>query len=179
MTDGRQPLSSRPRGTARGDLPDVDLRTAWTRWLGVLRARGWDPSPVLRPGAAPTAIAAAEQSLGHALPDAVRALYAITDGQSDPDEVGGPVLFPARVFCPLSRAVELRREGGPDDGWPLAEGADGALVLIDADGRVTGAARELADGLVDYLARLSVADLEAPAATAAGGAVVWDAPALR
>lgn len=179
MTAGRQPLSRRPRGSARGGVPDDELRTAWARWLGVLRTHGWDPSPVLRPGAAPTAIAVAEQAVGRALPGPVRALYAITDGQAGPSEAGGPVLFPAREFCSLDHAVATWRARERDDGWPLAEGADGALVLIAEDGRVVGAdATVLADGLVDYLARLSVAELEDPAPDT-GPAVVWDAPALR
>ncbi|WP_433801338.1 hypothetical protein [Actinomycetospora sp. CA-084318] len=174
MTDGRQPLSSRPRGSARGGVPDDEVRAAWSRWLGTLRAHGRDPSPVLRPGAAPSAIAAAEQAVGFALSDPARAVYAITDGQADPAEVGGPMLFPARAFCPLRRAGEIVAEAGFAGRWPLGEGSDGFLFL-DPDGRVRSAEdRELAPDLVDYLGRLSVAELEDGAS-----AVEWDAPGLR
>ncbi|GLZ53045.1 hypothetical protein [Actinomycetospora sp. NBRC 106378] len=181
MTDGRQPLSSRPRGSARprSAVGDDELRVAWTRWLGVLRVRGWDPVPVLRPGAAPSAIAAAEQTVGRALPDPVRALYASTDGQADPAEVGGPVLFPARRFCSLDAAVELWRAREGEDRWPLAAGAAGGLLLLDEQGRVVGSGSGvLADGIVDYLGLLSVAELEGPGSDR-DGAVVWDAPGLR
>lgn len=174
MTDGRQPLSDRPRGTARGGVPDDAVRAAWSRWLGTLRARGRDPSPVLRPGAAPSAIAAAEQAVGFALPDPARAVYAITDGQADPVDAGGPMLFPARVFCSLRRAAELVAERDLVDRWPLGEGPD-ALLLLAADGRVLAADdRELAPDLVDYLGRLSVAPLEDGASAAE-----WDVPDLR
>jgi hypothetical protein len=180
VTNGRQPLSSFPRGSARGGVPDDELRVAWTRWLGILRTRGWDPTPVLRPGAAPSSIAAAEQTVGYALPDPVRALYAITDGQESPADTGGPVLFPARTFCRLDHAVELWRGRDQDDRWPLGEGTDGGLLLLDEAGRVLGSdSRELAAGIVDYLALLSVAELDGPPRTEAVGAVLWDAPALR
>ncbi|MCD2188645.1 hypothetical protein [Actinomycetospora soli] len=177
MTDGRQPLSDRPRGTARGGVPDDEVRAAWSRWLGTLRTRGRDPSPVLRPGAAPSAIAAAEQAVGFALPDPVRAVYALTDGQADPAQVGGPTLFPARVFCPLRRAGELAGEREMVGRWPLGEGDDG-LLLVGADGRVLGADdREIAADLVDYLGLLSVADLQDVGSAA--GTTGWDVPDLR
>ncbi|MFC5065297.1 SMI1/KNR4 family protein [Actinomycetospora atypica] len=185
MTDGRQPLFSTPRGSARGGVPDDELRTAWSGWLGSLRAHGLDPSPVLRPGAAPTMLAAAEQEIGTALPEDVRALYALCDGQEDPDEVGGPVLFPAHAFCSLARGLDAWRAGAPGAGWPLAGddrghllrielGSPGGRVLADGDERP----RELAPDLVTYLGLLAHARLELPDARASGDAA-WDAPTLR
>lgn len=181
MTDGRQPLSSRPRGTARGGIPDDDLRTAWSGWLGALRARGLDPSPVLRAGAAPSSLAAAEQEIGYSLPDDVRALYALGDGQESPDEVGGPLLFPAHSFCSLARGLEAWRRGPAGAGWPLAEDGRGHVLRVDPDtaDRVVsdddGGPRVLAPDLVAYLGLLARADLEVPDTDDAA----WDAPALR
>lgn len=182
MTNGRQPLSSRPRGTARGGVPDDELRTAWSGWLGALRARGIDPSPVLRPGAAPSSLAAAEQEIGHALPEDVRALYALGDGQESPDEVGGPLLFPAHAFCSLARALAAWRGGPAEGGWPLAEDDHGHHLVVDGtgDGRIVAAGpgdddRVLAPDLVAYLGLLAHADLDVPDA----GDAAWDAPGLR
>lgn len=184
MTNGRQPLSSRPRGTARGGVPDDELRTAWSGWLGALRARGLDPSPVLRPGAAPSSLAAAEQEIGYALPEDVRALYALGDGQENPDEVGGPLLFPAHAFCSLTRALAAWRDHA-GAGWPLAEDGAGHLLRVEpesAGGRVVAAdddgPRVLAPDLVSYLGLLARADLEVPGGRAPDDAT-WDAPTLR
>ncbi|MDL5154342.1 hypothetical protein [Actinomycetospora termitidis] len=170
MTNGRQPLSDRPRGSARGGVPDDELRAAWARWLGVLRNRGRDPVPVLRPGAAPSALAVAEQTVGFALPDPVRALYAVNDGQEGP---GGPAIFPAHEFCSLVHGARVAGEHGPEH-WPLAEDAAGHHLLVDCtSGRVVTADRELAPGLLAYLGLLAEADLD----LADDGS--WDAPALR
>ena len=177
MTNGRQPLFSTPRGSARGGVPDDELRVAWSGWLGALRTHGTDPSPVLRPGAAPTMLAAAEQEIGYALPEDVRALYALCDGQEDPDEVGGPLLFPAHAFCSLTRGLAAWR-AADGAGWPLAEDDRGHTLRI-ADGRVVAdddeQPRELAPDLVAYLGLLARADLEVPDA----GDRTWDAPQLR
>jgi len=180
MTNGRQPLFSTPRGSARGGVPDDELRVAWSGWLGALRTHGTDPSPVLRPGAAPTMLAAAEQEIGYRLPEDVRALYALCDGQEDPDEVGGPLLFPAHAFCSLARALAAWREGPAEAGWPLAEDEHGHHLVVDGtgEGRIVavgsgdGADRVLASGLVAYLGLLAHADLDVHDAT-------WDAPGLR
>ena len=166
-----------------GRRPDDELRTAWSGWLGALRVHGLDPAPVLRPGAAPTTVAVAEQEVGAALPEDVRALYALGDGQEDPDEVGGPLLFPAHAFCSLARGLAAWRAGAPEAGWPLAEDDRGHLLRIElgstggrvvADGGEDGP-RVLAPDLVAYLGLLARADLEVPDA----GDRTWDAPQLR
>ncbi|MEJ2871843.1 hypothetical protein WCD74_29075 [Actinomycetospora sp. OC33-EN08] len=173
MTNGRQPLSSRPRGTARGGVTDDELRAAWARWLGALRNRGCDPAPVLRPGAAPSTLAVAEQAVG-ALPEPVRALYALNDGQED---AAGPLVFPAHAFCSLDRGTRAAR--GDDPGlWPLAEDAVGHHLLVEREtGRVVVASgsgyRELAPDLVAYLGLLADTELDLPDAGS------WDAPGLR
>jgi cell wall assembly regulator SMI1 len=138
--------------------PEEDLRAAWTAWLAALRAHRMPPDGVLRPGAPPPAISAAERACGMALPPEVRVLYEAADGQESPFTTPGPLLFPAHEFLSLERAVRawegwrdvrdaygaemdepiIVRGGDPvarvyshPGWWPLAEDGGGNHLVVD------------------------------------------------
>jgi cell wall assembly regulator SMI1 len=89
------------------------MQATWTRIEDWLKRNAPETLRALRPGAARTAIAKAEKALGVTLPDDVRELYRIHDGQS-PDTSG---LFDDWEFLSLARVIkEWRMWKGLSDG---------------------------------------------------------------
>jgi cell wall assembly regulator SMI1 len=100
-----------------GGAPDDGVATDWPRWLDVLERAGIPASSNLRAPAEPGAVADAEAVFGREFPPALRALYALADGQlADHPRAPGPhpevgtSLFPATYrFVPLAEATREYR----------------------------------------------------------------------
>lgn len=100
-----------------GGAPDDGVVTDWPRWLDVLERAGIPASSNLRGPAEPGAVADAEAVFGREFPAALRALYALADGQlADHPRAPGPhpevatSLFPATYrFVPLAEATREYR----------------------------------------------------------------------
>nr|WP_145983351.1 hypothetical protein [Pseudonocardia sp. AL041005-10] len=74
-----------------GGAPDDGVATDWPRWLDVLERAGIPASSNLRAPAEPGAVADAEAVFGREFPPALRALYALADGQlADHPRAPGP-----------------------------------------------------------------------------------------
>ncbi|MCE0539598.1 SMI1/KNR4 family protein [Kineosporia rhizophila] len=63
--------------------PTAEVQNAWTLLLEALARAGYTVDELLRPGAAPTDIAAVQQAIGRALPTDLAGLYQLSDGQTD------------------------------------------------------------------------------------------------
>lgn len=97
------------------------LETALAAWLAFLAQLGIDMSPYLLPPATETQIVAVEQEIGYRLPEDLRELYQIANGQADQsdmqfqqtetksDSLPWAPLFGNYEFLSLEQAVELWR----------------------------------------------------------------------
>jgi cell wall assembly regulator SMI1 len=141
----------------------MTLAAAWTAWLDRLAAAGHDPRPGLRPPATDAAVGAALAVAPVPLPDDVRVLYRLADGQDDDPAL--PNLFPGHRFLPVHEAARawtgwrdlaaregpegmadhaaavvlragdppVRREYWAPGWWPLALDGGGNALVVDTD----------------------------------------------
>jgi cell wall assembly regulator SMI1 len=98
---------------AAAPLPELSLQQVWTSIAAWLAAHGAEhaSSPAmpgtLRPGAAPEALAAAEAALGVALPDQLRELWQLVDGQEYDESVYEFPLAPWGRLLPVADSLQL------------------------------------------------------------------------
>ena len=120
----------------------MSFEAALLAWLAYISSLGVDLRAQFNPPATEAQIAAAEERIGYRLPDDLRALYRIADGQQEMDvyaerHAGSPVaaLFGQYVFVSLDEAVrdygvwrEIYDEAGPnfrsEYGWTTARAGD-------------------------------------------------------
>lgn len=94
-------------------LPGLSLPQVWSCIAAWLAAHGAEhaSSPAmpgtLRPGATPEALAAAEETLGFALPDQLRELWRLVDGQAYDESVYEFPLAPWGRLLPIDDALNL------------------------------------------------------------------------
>lgn len=111
-------------------------------WLAFLAGLGFRADAFLNPPATPEAIADAESRIGFALPEDLRDLYLIADGQKDSFEIRDPSpgrlvmpLFGGYDFVPLDRALREYRTWMEvyEEGGGAAAGPDSLVTVREGD----------------------------------------------